>query len=239
MQDDRVGGFPGQSQHHRADGRQRDRDARQAGRARREVGRHQVELVGVALERERNLFLPCPPDRMQGADIVAHARHRRRPRDAEAALVVRLHLRPDAEHETSVGRLVQVPGIVRRDRRRARKRDGDGRSELDAVRRERRGGQRQEGIVGILCRDHGIEPSLLRQLRDLLRLPQIVVRYLRDYPHRESPVRSRPLTMCLARPADPVAVPIAARGGCMVADTLLTHTKRAAPLSASKMKRFI
>ena len=188
MQDDRIRGFSSQTQHHRADGRERDRDARQSGRARREVRRHQIELVGLALILERNLFLPCPPDRMQCADIVAHARHRRRPGDAEAALVVRLHLRPDAEHEASVRRLLQVPGIVRRDRWRARKRHGDGRTELDAVSRERRGGQRQKGIVGILGRDHGVESGLLRQLRDLLGLPQIVVRNLRDYPHRESPV---------------------------------------------------
>ena len=94
--------------------------------------------------------------------------------------------------------------------------------------------------MGILGRDHGIESGLLRQLRDLLGLPQIVVRNLRDYPHRESPVLfPRPFATGLTRPADLVAIPIAACGVCMVGNTLLTHTKLAKPFSASKMKRFI
>ena len=62
--------------------------------------------------------------------------------------------------------------------------------------------------------------SLLRQLCDLLGFPQIVVRNLRDHPHGEFPVLcAQPLTTRLTRPADLVAIPIAACGGCMVGNT--------------------
>jgi len=81
-------------EHGRADRRHRDRDAQQPRRFRREVGCHEVEIVGVAMEIEGCLALPGLPDCAHSGDVVAHAWRRRRPSEAVAPLVVRLHLRP-------------------------------------------------------------------------------------------------------------------------------------------------
>src|SRR6185369_2449048 len=69
--------------------------------------------------------LPDIPDVADELDHLAHAWSRLVPTHRVAALVVTLHLRPEAEHEASAARHLEVPGDLRVDERDPRECDRD------------------------------------------------------------------------------------------------------------------
>ena len=198
-----VAHLAAEPQHRRTDRRQRYRYPRQAGGPGREIGRHEREIVGVAVVVERCLALPCVPDRAHGPDIVAHARRRRRPGKAIAALVVGFHLRAEPQVEAPLRCLVKVPGHVGRDRGRARKGHRHGCAELDALGGQGGRSKRKKGIMSVLGSYDGIEAGALCDAGNLLRLDEIVVRDLSDDAHALGPPDDRslvaPPTACQLR----------------------------------------
>ena len=111
---------------------------RQAGRLGGKIRCHQRQLVVGAVEIEFPAGLPAPPHRPQRSHVVAQPWGGRCPGDAEAALVVALHLAAQPQHATSVGVGVQVPGLLRQYGRAARKRHRNGRRQFHPLRRQRR-----------------------------------------------------------------------------------------------------
>jgi hypothetical protein len=187
VQPDAVADLARDVEHGRADRRHRDRHPRQAGGTRGEIRGHQAQGVVGAAILERLLLLPAAPDRAHRPDVVAQARRRRNPGDAVPALVVGLHLGPEAEVEAPTGRLLEIPGLVRGDRRTAREGHRHRGAELHPLGRQGGGGERQVRAVRVLERDEPVEAGRLRQARRRLRPAQVVVRQLGDHSHRGRP----------------------------------------------------
>ena len=161
VDDDAVGDLARDLRHHLA-----DRGEEHLGRAvrirrRREERRHQRVAVELAFEFEGRLVVPRRPDRLQREDVLAHAAGRVRPRHREALLDVRLDLRPEAEDEPAVRRLLQVVGGVGEHHRRAREGDRDAGGELDALGVLGRDRERQERVVAGLRREQPVVPDRL------------------------------------------------------------------------------
>jgi hypothetical protein len=141
------------------------RDARMVDRPRVEERRHEIESIRTALEAQRGAVLPAIPDRPQGSHDLTHARARRLPRDREAPLIVRLHLRAEAHDEAAARSLLQIPAGVSQDHRAARKRQRDGGAEADPRGCAGRDRQRQERVVPRLGRPDRAEAQVLGPAR--------------------------------------------------------------------------
>ena len=183
MQAHPVGDFTRGPQHGRPDGGHGNWNPGQAERSGREIRRGQGERVMLAMIVQRFLGLPGAPDRANRADIVAHARRRRAPGNAVAALVMSLHLRAEPEIEPPPRQFVQIPGRVRRDRGAAGKGDHHGGAELNPFRRHGRRRQRRDRAMRVLQRHDAIEAGILRRLGHGLRLAGVVVGDLINHAH--------------------------------------------------------
>jgi hypothetical protein len=160
-----VADFAGHARHPRIHRGHVDRNVRMLYGSRIEEGRHEVEAVGLAAEVEWDAVLPRFPDGAEGLDHLAEPRPRRLPREREAPLVVRLHLRTQPQHEAATRDLLQIPRGVRHDDRAAREGYRDSRAQLDA--RGVGGGHRQwqEGVVLRLRGPERTHAQLLRPPR--------------------------------------------------------------------------
>ena len=132
-----------------------------------EEGRHEREPIVLALEARARVVLPAIPDRADGDDHLPQPRPGRVPRDAEAALVVSLHLRAEAENEASLRLRLQIPRDLRMHERAARERDRDRRAEVDARRMLGGERERQVGVVAGLRGPEAVEPEILGSARQL------------------------------------------------------------------------
>ena len=129
------------------DARYVDRDLRVIYWARVEERRHQGVPVELALELEWSLVLERIPDLMHGQDVLSKARGGLLPGHREAAGNMGLDLRAEAEHEASIGEVLEIPGSLRRLHRRTREGDSDRGAELDLARLVCGYGQWQERVV--------------------------------------------------------------------------------------------
>src|SRR6185295_11258492 len=97
-------------------------------------------------------------------DVLAHAGRRLRPRRTEPLLDVGLDLRTQAEHETALRVVLQVPPDVGHVHWAARERDGDARSQLDALGAPGGDHEGEERIVAGLGRPDAVVAGFLRLL---------------------------------------------------------------------------
>ena len=157
--------FAGNPRHARADHRQTHLGPVEGDGAGIEVRRHQRVGVVFAEELRRLAFLPRVPNRVHHADVLAHSRCWRCPRTTEAAFVVAFHLAAEAEAEATAGKVLQIPGFHRQDHRAARKGDGDGGLQADALGRRGSHRHRQHRIVRQFAASDGVEAVVLRRFR--------------------------------------------------------------------------
>ena len=148
-----------------------DGDLRMRDRSGVEERRHQIEAIELALEGQLGPVLPAVPDVPEGQDDLAHLRSGRLELHREAALVVPLYLRAQAQHEAAIGGVLQIPCDVGEDHRASRKRHRDRRAEPDPRRDARGDSQRKKRIVLGLRRPEAVVPhrlDLARVARDRL-----------------------------------------------------------------------
>jgi len=88
---------------------------------------------------------------------------------------VGLYLGAEAEVETPTRRLLEIPGLVRGDRRTAREGHRHRGAELDPLGRQRGGREGQVRAVRVLERDDPVEAGRLGHARRRLRAAEIVV----------------------------------------------------------------
>src|SRR5216117_4499698 len=143
--------------------------------------------------------LPAVPDGPQRQDDLAQPRPRRLELHREAALVVALDLRTEAEAEAAVGRLLEVPRDVGGDHRAAWERDRDGGAELETSGRGGGDGQRQERIVLGLGRPQAVEAERLHLARVRRHRLEVVREHVAVELHERSPRRRRSSTPCASR----------------------------------------
>ena len=108
-----------------------------------EVGVDEGELVVLGDVVGLLAGLEGVPDGLERADVVLHARGGGHPGDAEAALVVALHLAAEAEGEAALAQLLDVPRLHGEHHGHAGEGDGDGGGDLQPLRgvRRERGGE--------------------------------------------------------------------------------------------------
>ena len=142
-----VGDLAGDLGHEPADAGERDRRRAERIRLGGEHRRHQGVLVELAPVVELLAGLPAVLDRTDREHEVAHPLRRVRPRHREAALDVRLDLRPQAQREASTRQQLQIVRRLGHRHRVAREGDRDRTSEPDGGRAAGGRGERDEGIV--------------------------------------------------------------------------------------------
>ena len=139
-----VSDFARKRRHAGADRPEMDRDPRVFDGTGVEEGLHAGELVVLAFEVQRSPFLPAGKNGAQRLDVLAHPRHGCRPWRAVAPHDVSAHLGPQAEFETTVGKLLEVPRRVGHRHRAPGKGHQDAGGHVQARRRferNRRGGE--------------------------------------------------------------------------------------------------
>ena len=156
-----IGHRAGGAGHGRADPGERNRDLRVLDRAGVEKVADQREAIEAALVGGTGAVLEGVPDRPETADVIDDPLRGVRELGGEAALDVGPHLGAEPEQQAPTARALQVPCGLRQDERAAPERDRDGRSQAHARGRERRGEQRQEGIVCGLVAPQAIDPQPL------------------------------------------------------------------------------
>src|SRR5262249_13694711 len=125
------------------------------------------------LEARLGAVLPDVPDVADEQDHLAQPRAGGRPGRRVAALVVTLHLRPEAQDEAAAGRRLQVPADLRMHQGAARKGDGDVGADGDPLRAGRGDGGTQVWIVARLRRPDAVVAERLRVRRQPARLAQV------------------------------------------------------------------
>ena len=111
----------------------------------------------LAFKAERRPVLEGRPNGLHCPDVLANTWRRRCPRHAEAALAVRLHLRPETKYEPSAAEPLKVPRKHRRNHWTARKRDRDRGVHLEPGGMFRGDDASEEWIVCALRELHRIE----------------------------------------------------------------------------------
>ena len=117
-------------------------------------------------------FLPSRPNGTHHADVVLHPPSGRGPGTAEALDVVAADLAPEADVDSALAQLLEVPGGLGHNKRGAGERDGDGRGDLQLLAVLGGEGHRQDGVVLQLAGGDPVEASGLGALHLLLDVPQ-------------------------------------------------------------------
>ena len=129
-----------------------------------EERRHQREAIVLAFIAGWFAGLERVEHRLHAEQVVTQTRAGwPQPRRSIATLVVSLHLRAEADAETSAGKALEVPRDLRGSHRAARERDRDVRAKRDLTRVLGSDHQRQKRIVSGLRRRDAIEAQFLDQ----------------------------------------------------------------------------